>query len=164
MYTRHAALTYLMRILFSIIMSILITSCFTNKKIDDFYIYYENKEIFKLSIERENILELQKVINHFDHLTEKTVNNPPMEVDLKPGFFTKYSLVGKDSSGMKVIDHRFVKGKPFCLYYMVLDHSYQFPYPLVDFYSIDRFFSPEERRTMEMHIPEWKKYEDHESN
>lgn len=139
-----------------LIIMILITSCVMNKKVDHFYVFHEDKEILSLSMERKNILELQKMINHFDRISETTVNNPSMEVDLNPGIFTKYSIVGKDATGMKVIDHRFVKDKPFCLGYLLIDHSYQFPCPLIKFYSIDRFFSPEERKTMKMLIPEWK--------
>lgn len=108
----------------------------------------------------KKVSELQKIIAHYDSLTEKTGG----EINPIPGFFTEYRIVGKTASGMKVIECTFVKEKSFGLYYMIPKYvtcidlenkSHQVLLPKIELYSIEHFFSPKEKRMMEILVPEW---------
>lgn len=160
MYQASTPLTYLSKLVSFVLIILCVTSCSFDKKIDAFYICTKNNDKFKLSMERKKVSELQKIIAHYDSLTENTGG----EINPIPGFFTEYSIVGKTASGMKVIERTFVKEKSFGLCYMIPKYvtctdlenkSHQMVLPMIELYSIENFFSPEEKKMMEILVPEW---------
>lgn len=160
MYQASTPLTYLIKLISFVLITLCVTSCSYDKKVDAFYICTKNNAQFRLSMEREQVSELQKKIAHYDSLTENTGG----EINPIPGFFTEYRIVGKTASGMKVIECTFVKKKAFGLYYMIPKYvtcvdlenkPHQMLLPMIELYSIENFFSPEEKKMMEILVPEW---------
>lgn len=138
-------------------------SC-TPKNVNSFYIVHRHsiaseKDVFKLSLEEKRVHELQKIIENFNSITAKTLGNST-DIDYNPDTFSEYVLVGKDKSGEKIIDCYFVKNQPFSLYYLTKESSNSAfngnKYIKMKFYSIENFFSKEEKQKMKLLIPSWK--------
>lgn len=156
------------RIIFSILF-VLLVSC-NDKNVHSFYVrrmedMKEKEIVFKLSLEEEKAMELQKIIKNIDASTKKAIHN--MDINVLPIVYTEYELVEKDVSGVIVSSHVFRVDAPFSLeYYRKEDSCSLFKYlPMCsslykeiifdEYYSINRFFSGEEKKKLETLIPSW---------
>ena len=113
------------------------------------------KEIFKLSLDKKRTLELQDKIDYFKEINAREIGYLTSSL-LPLGMFSKYELIGVDESGEEIDWNRFFYGTPFCLEYESKKKSFWGDKIEVHYYSIEDFFTPDEKKKMLELIPLWK--------
>ena len=126
-------------------------------------VYPKEIEMFKLSLSKKRIKELEDKIGYYDDISKKAFDFiekkgfsyflPRFSVDT----FTDYELILKDTDGeTKRLTSLFLTDEPYYLIYNKIDPNEKKYTPLTfGSYSIEEFFTPEEKAKMIELIPEW---------
>ena len=113
------------------------------------------KEIFKLSLDKKRTLELQDKIDHFEKIKAREIGYTTSSL-LPQEVFSKYELIGVDASGDMIDWNPLFYGAPFSLEYESKKKSLWGDKIEVHYYSIEDFFTPEEKEKLLELIPLWK--------
>ena len=117
--------------------------------------YVPAKEIFKLSLDKKRTLELLDKIDDFKEIKAREIGYTSSSL-LPREVFSKYELIGVDERGKEIDWNRLFYGAPFSLEYESKKKSLGGNKIEAKYYSIEDFFTPEEKKKMLELIPLWK--------